>query len=504
MMKKCLLTITMGLFFFQVSAQEWVVSYVGDYPSGLTTLVDGFIDEDGVTFLAGCEGIDDEVSDALLMRIEPDGRHTVFKYLKEGNHSKATCIIEMNDHNLFVAGHLSDEADDYILVFILDKQFNLLHERQYEKGVEAVSFRDCKAALDCHDHVIVSTAVVQNNQYQGTDIHGVFFKFTYQGDLVSHRYLIEEYPNPLYFFMDFRLRQMWYKEETETLLCLSTGYGGVLSFVTFDSAFNYVEEHPIWRDEIDRSDHTINREDSFTDYWYNENEALFFSSRGDYEHNKLRVSRVNTQGEFLDFICLNERPDTIDDAANSKCMAAVNDSTFYFLFHCHTIPLYPGIGCVYQLNERQEIVARHVDDDHQCYQSRIILPTSDNGCVVVYDSCRSYFLPNIKHPVVKKLRPSDFEQVFFSVETAMDTQIQNTAPYPNPADKVIHLPLLGDGLPNRRLRIIDAKGLIVADRRVDSEAALIKFDISELKPGWYSYQLYASYRTLLTEKFIKK
>ena len=251
MMKKCLLTIAMGLFFFQVSAQEWVVSYVGDYPSGLTTLVDGFIDEDGVTFLAGREGVDDEVSDALLMRIEPDGRHTEFKYLKEGYHSKATCIIEMNDHNLFVAGHLSDEADDYIMVLVLDKQFNLLHERQYEKEVEAVSFRDCKAALDCHDHVIVSTAVVQDNQYQGTDIHGVFFKFTYQGDLVSHRYLIEEYPHPLYFFMDFRLRQMWYKEETETLLCLSTGYGGVLSFVTFDSAFNYVEEHPIWRDEID-------------------------------------------------------------------------------------------------------------------------------------------------------------------------------------------------------------------------------------------------------------
>ena len=86
----------------------------------------------------------------------------------------------------------------------------------------------------------------------------------------------------------------------------------------------------------------------------------------------------------------------------------------------------------------------------------------------------------------------------------MDAQIQSTAPYPNPADNVIHIPLPGDGLPNRRLRIIDANGLIVADRRVDSETTLIRFDISALKPGWYTYQLYTTDRTLLTEKFIKK
>ena len=503
-MKKSFFTIALCLLFFKLSAQEWVISYVGEHIPGLTTMVNGFVDEDGVTFLAGREGVDEEHSDALLMRIEPDGTHTEFKSVKDGYHSKATCIIEMTDHNLFVAGHLSDETDDYILVLILDKGFNLLQERQYEKEVEAVSFRDCKATLDCHDHVIVSTAVVQNNQYQGTDLHGVFYKFNYQGDLVSHRYLIEEYPHPLYFFMDFRLRQMWYKEDTETLLCLSTGYGGVLSFVTFDSAFNYIEEYPIWRDEIDRSDHTLNREDCYTDYWYNEDEALFFSSRGDYEHNKLRVSRVNTQGEFLDFICLNERPDTIDDAAMFRCMANVNDSTFYFLFHCHTLPLYPGIGCVYQLNERQEIVGRHIDDEHQCFQSRIILPTSDNGCIVVYDSCNYQLLPNQRHPVIKKLRPDDFEQVFLSAEAPSDISPQSLALYPNPADEAIYFNCARLETACIRLSIIDSRGLIVADRALESNSSFVKIDISNIKPGTYHLRLYTSDKTLLTEKFIKK
>lgn len=471
---------------------------------GLTTLADGFIDGDGVTFLAGREGIDNEVSDALLMRIEPDGTHSEFKYHREGCLSKATCIIEMNNHNLFVAGNMSDDKDDYVMVLILDKQLNLLEERSYAKEIEAVSFRNCKATLDSHNHVIVATAVAQNNQYQGTDLHGVFFKFTYQGDLVSHRYLIEDYPHPLYFIMDFRLRQMWYKEENETLLTLSTGYGGVLSFVTYDSAFNYIEEYPIWRDETDRSDHTLYREDSYTDYWYNEEEALFFSSRGDYDHNKLRVSRVNTHGEFLDFICLNERADTIDDAATSRCMATANDSIFYFLFHYHTWPLYPGIGCVYQLNERQEIVGRHLDDEHQCYQSRIVLPTADNGCVVVYDSCNYQALPDIKHPVIKKLSTDDFEQVFLSSEPTLANPFQDFSPYPNPADHVIHIPLYGQGTAGRRLRITDTKGLIVADYHVGQEDTLLQIDISGLKPGMYLYQLYTIDQTLLSKKFIKK
>lgn len=503
MMKKRLFTFAFCLLCCHLSAQDWVVRYVSEHLTGLTTLVDGFIDKDGVTFLAGREGSSEDTPHALLMRIEPDGTHSVFRYEREGYYSKATCILEMGNHNLFVAGNLSDENDDYIMVLILDKELNLLEERQYEKEVEAESFRPCKATLDSHDHVIVATAVAQYNPSQVLDYHGVFFKFNYQGDLVSHRYLIEEYPDPLYFFMDFRLRQMWYKDD-ETLFCFCTGYGGTTSFVTFDSAFNYIEEYPIWRSEFDKFEHTINREDAYTDYWYNEQEALFFSSRGDYDHNKLRVSRVNTHGEFLDFICLNERTDTIDDAATSRCMAAINDSTFYFLFHYHTLVLYPGIGCVYQLNDRLEIVGRHLDDDHQSYQSRIILPTADNGCIVVYDSCSYEFMTRVRHPVIKKLSPNDFEQVVLSVESTIVDPKEDLSPYPNPADDIIHIPLPDNETTQRRIRITDVNGRTVADRIVEREASLIQLDISGLKPGLYHCTLYISDKTLLTDKFIKK
>ena len=504
MMKTQIIIWTLCLLCLHLPAQEWIVSYVGGHLLGHTTLVDGFVDSEGVAFFAGCEGADKDHTDALLMRVEPDGTHAEFLYERPGCHSKATCVIEMSDHNLFVAGNLADADDDYVMVLVLDKQLNLLQEHQYEKEVEALSFRNCKAVLDNHNHVIVSTAVVQENSFQGTDLHGVFLKFNEQGELVSSRYLIEDYPDPLFFFMDFRLRQMWYQEADERLLCLCTGYGGVLSFVTFDSAFNYLEEHPIWREVIDRSDHTLNREDSYTDYWYNDEEALFFSSRGDYDHNKLRVSRVNTHGEFLDFICLNERPDTIDDAATSRCMAAINDSTFYFLCHSHTWPLYPGIGCVYQLNGHQEIVGRHLDDEHQCYQSRMVLPTSDHGCIVVYDSCVYQSQPHVMHPVIKKLTPDDFENAFLSVETQQMNLIQNGLPYPNPAGQTVFIPLDVKMAGDCRLRIFDARGLVVLNRIVNAGCCTAHIDISSLKHGAYQYQLSSIDGILQTGKFIKE
>ena len=500
-MKKRLFTIVTCLLCIHLSAQDWVVSYVGEHLSGFTTLADGFVDTDGVTFLAGQEGPNETASNALLLRIEPDGVYSTFRYDKEGYQSKATCILEMNDHHLFVAGNMADDDDDYIMVLILDKHFNLLYERQYEKDVEAVSFRACKATLDCHNHVIVSSAIVRNNAYQGTELRGLFLKLNYQGEKVGQRYLIEEYPDPLYYFMDFRMRQMWYKGDSETLLCLSTGYGGVLSFVTFDSAFNYIEEHPVWRNE-ERYENTLFREDAYTDYWYNDEDALFFSSRGDYDDNKLRVSRVNTQGTFLDFICLNERTDTIDDAANARCMASANDSTFYFLFHYHTWPLYPGIGCVYQLNDRLEIIGRHLDDDHPCYQSRLVLPTADNGCIVVYDSCAYQPLPKTKHPVIKKLSPNDFEQVYMSVVTT--SVPKGSSPFPNPADQVIHFPLGNHKNLPCRCRVTDALGRLITDRIVGPTDSILQMDISGLAPGVYQFLLYTSHRTLLSEKFIKK
>lgn len=439
------------------------------------------------------------------MRIETDGAHYEFKYVKEGYHSQATSILELPNHNLFVTGNLYGETDDYVMVLVLDKQLNLLGERQYEKEVDAVSFMECKATLDCHGHVIVATAVKQHNNYQGFDLHGVFLKFDEHGDLISHRYLIEDYPNPLFYFMDFRMRQMWYKEESETLLCLSTGGGGVLSFVTFDSAFNYIEEHPIWRDSITKSDHTIFRGDCYIDHWYNEDEALVFSSYGDYLHNKLRVSKINTRGEILEMIRLNERADTIDDTALHRCMAAANDSTFYFTFYYHTWTYYPGVACVYQLNEQLDIVGRHLDDDHESYWTNLILPTSDNGCITVNDSSSHTLGGYVRHPVISKLTPDDFESVFWSVdEKNTPSKRTSSQGYPNPTSDFLNIPITWDQPGEMRCRITDARGRVVTDRPVFINGRLLQLDVSKLKSGLYQCQIYSTQRTFLTERFIKK
>lgn len=504
MMKKTIFIFALFLLSFSLPAQEWSIRYSGAYPLGFTRFLDGFIDEDGVTFLSGQEGADESQCNALLMRIESDGSHREFIYNKIGHYSKANCIIEMPNHNLFVAGNLYDENDDYFMVLIFDKQLNLLFERQYEKEVEADSFKDCKATLDHHGHVIVTTAVAISNMYQGFDFRGVLFKFDFQGNMLNSRYLIEDYPNPLYFIMDYRPRQMWYNENSETLLCLTTGYGGVLSFVSFDSTFNYIGEFPILNDDAGAPEQTLCRLDSYTDYWYNEDEALFFCGTCDYERDKLRVARVNTSGEILELIQLNERTDTIDDPATRRCMAAVNDNIFYFSFYYHTWKYYPGFACVYQLNERQEIVGRHIDDDHDRYRASLILPTSDYGCITVNDSCSYESISQIRHPVIRKLTLEDFEHVPLTIgeqHTGLDDK--TSMPFPNPTEGTLNIPLPCFEQ-QVRCRICDSKGIIATDRIVASDTQLLQFDVSKLKNGLYHYQIYTPNKTLLQGKFVKK
>jgi len=310
-----------------------------------------------------------------------------------------------------------------------------------------------------------------------------------------------EEPDPVYHLRKFRLKQMWYREE-DRLLCLAPGFGSVLSFITFDSAFNYIEEHPILRDQdtVEGDFHTL-VEDCYSDYWYSPDEALFFSSRGDGNHNKLRISRVNTLGEYLDYICLNERPDTIDDVAYHRCMATANDSTFYFSFYQHRYSFYPGDAVVYMLNERLEIIGRHIDEQHPFFRSALILPSADDGCITVNDSCNNSPVITYMHPKITKLRKEDFETI--SLSTVRIAPIA-TSPYPNPTSGLLYIPLPEEEFSRGRCRIFDQRGCLVADRIIDDSQGSLQLDVSGLNAGIYHYQIYTNDRTLLTERFIKK
>ena len=497
-MRRLLLAIAIVLTALYASAQEWSIRYTGDYPSGSIHFSDGIIDDDGVTFFVGREGPDREHPEAVVMRVEANGDHIENKYHKTGCFSHATCIVELPNHNLFVAGNLADSLDDYIMVLIMDKQLNILKEITLEKEVDALSFGTCRATLDSHGNVIVSTTVRQPyNAYTTTD-HGVFYKFNDNGDLLSHRYLIEDYPDPVYYLFNFHLRQMWYRDET--LLCLALANGGVMSFITFDSAFNYIEEYPILRDDGVRSDQML-YDDAYTDHWYNDEEALFFSSRGDYDHNDLRISRINTQGEFLDYIYLTETPDTIYYTAQHRNMATVNDSLIYYGYDYHTRPLYPGISGVFLFNDQLEIIGNYLFDDCQNYRSAIILPTADKGCIVVnhYSPYEALELSGI--PIITKLNRNDFSTP--SLLTPTTTEQLGDA-YPNPASTVLNIPLECINNTPMRCQVIDSRGLVLMDRIINNDQTLLQLDVSSLKQGLYYYRIYSAEKTLLSKKFIKQ
>lgn len=499
MKKRILFGFVLCLACLSLCAQEWTIHYKEGYPNGRIHFHDGWVDREGVTFLAGEEGTDYQHPHALLLRIEPDGTYNAFHYSRPGYLTKATCLVETIDEHLFVAGNCYGEGSDSLLVLLLDKDLNLLMEGTYGKDPSTGPFGDCKALCDPYGNLIVATSVSMENGFGGTEDRGVFFKLNDQGTLLHQQYLIADYPDPLFYFMDFHPRQLWYRPEDETLLCLAPASGGVLSFISFDTAFNYLEEHPIWRDDLDKSDHTLFR-DCYTDHWYSDNEALFFSSRGDADHNKLRISRVNTQGEFLEFIRLNERPDTIDDAARHRCMATVNDSTFYFGFHTHTAGYYPGIGGVYRINSRLEITGRHLDDDHDHYRSWMVLPTLDGGCLTINDSCSWSGTANLGHPVIRKLRPDDFETVTCAVISSEGLSQQRHA-YPNPVETILHIPLPQQPL---RCQVFDEQGRIVCDQLVNGRGDCLQLDVSQLPSGVYFYQLIHKDQSILQEKFLRQ
>lgn len=482
--------------------QEWRVRYTGTYPDGYTRFIDGFTDEEGVTFLVGQEGPDKEHAASLLLRLDSDGTYSALRSEDTVYHSIASCIVETEDHRLFVAGKKYHNDGQGLLIRIFDKELHLLEERVYEAETDILSFGQCKGIRDKHGHIVVSTYVVLGNGLQGTDYRGVFYTFDDHGNEIRHRYLIEEYPHPVYFLTDFRMRQMWFKGESDTLLCLVPGYGGVMSFVSFDTTFNYLEEYPIWREQADKSDHTL-FQDCYTDYWYSDNEALFFSSRGDADHNKLRISRVNTQGEFLDFIRLNERPDTIDDAARPRCMAATDDHTFYFSFHSHQQSYYPGIPCVYMLNDKLEIIGSHVDI-HDTFRACLILPTPDGGCITVNDSCNYAPYMTTTMPVIQKLTPDDFDRIPWTVSHDEQPPLKGYA-FPNPCSEILNIPVIHENYQETtRCRVEDLFGRITMDCIVQSNGKYLFLDVSNIRAGIYRYRIYSDRKTLSSGQFVKQ
>ena len=81
MMKKLILALLFSFIYLNIPAQEWNIHYSGDYPEGCTHFHDGFIDEDGVTFLAGQAGSDTDTPEAIFMRIEPGKNESELRLL---------------------------------------------------------------------------------------------------------------------------------------------------------------------------------------------------------------------------------------------------------------------------------------------------------------------------------------------------------------------------------------------------------------------------------------
>lgn len=488
----CLMTCT-------ARSQTWTVHCKNLTPFEYTEFEDGFVDEDGIVYLAGRNGNDYEHGAAYVMRIQPDGGTSTYRYEENECLSSLSSIIAMDDERIFVAGNLSDDEDDYIFTMVMDKNLNVLSTHRYAKEVEGIRFGRCTALSDEEGHVIVASSIVRE-QSIWIENKGVLIKYNDDNHPILQRYLIADYPEPMYFMNRFKVRQMW-NQHDGTFLCLAPGSEEIYSFLTFDSDFNLLDEKYIQDEQCDILGHTLS-EDCFSDLWTSSEEAIIFSSLGWYDRNKLRAMKINADGEFLEYVHINERNDTIDFVAPFHCMAAANDTTLYFCTSYGTHPGYPGFASIYLLNDRLEITGHHLETDDECLKASMILATQDGGCISIYDSCSFQLNSHDSYPIISKLSRDDFDVIPWSIiENTHATQ--SFCAYPNPTHESLFIPFQTLDIGHARCQISDITGRIILDCVIDSNSGILHVDVSRLNNGIYNYSLYNNKNILYLGTFLK-
>lgn len=499
MTKHLLFTIAVSLMTCMVTAQSWTIRCRDLNAFEYTEFEDGFIDNQGVAFLAGRSGDDHEQSKAYLMRIDSDGTPSTIRY-EEGVCSCLNSIIEYDEGRIFAAGNLSDENEDFIFTMFLDKNLNVLSTCRYAKEQNGNRFGRCTAIPDGEGHIVVASSLEKEYSFL-IESKGVLLKYNDENIPILSRYLIADYPDPFYYMNRFKVRQMWFNNDDNTFLCLVPGTDGIYSFITFDTDFNLLEERPIQDEMSDILGHTLS-DDCYTDLWKSD-EAIVFSSLGWFDHNKLRVMKINTDGDFLDFIHFNERGDTIDNVSLYHCMAAANDTTLFFSTDYSIYPAYPGTANIYLLNDRLEIIGNHLDDKDESLRSSIILASPDGGCISVYDSCSYQYNCSDSYPIISKLSREDFHCIPWSIKNHETPNLSSLDVYPNPTDGILYIPFDTFDGRHSRCQIKDMAGRTLLDCLLDTNTGTLQIDVSSLNKGLYNYVIYNNKNIITKGTFIK-
>ena len=326
---------------------------------------------------------------------------------------------------------------------------------------------------------------------------GMLYRFTPEGDTIQHRDLYsEESPLNMGFTDYFCAFNLFYDCDQNELLYLGRGLHNCGSLEYFDEDFNLVRAYKL---EVSNSDtcYTISGGPAQCHLRSFDEDLIIF----DEDDRDLYATKISLEGEFDQRIALRPMVDTIEDPALICCMAEMMDGNLCYYFDWYTFTYDSGVQCAYLINDDLEIVGSYSDDSGIRAYPRCIASTNDGGCIMVSDSMTLLNQTRII-PYFIKLMPEDFTMVPLSVQEKPASDCQGV--YPNPAKDFVNISIQDIEDPNLNIRICDATGRMMTDRKVVGEGNTIVVDISQLKPGIYVYSIYNTQKELLTGKFVKE
>jgi hypothetical protein len=120
---------------------------------------------------------------------------------------------------------------------------------------------------------------------------------------------------------------------------------------------------------------------------------------------------------------------------------------------------------------------------------------NDGGCLIPIT--RGGSLQNL----LMKFRREDIEITWDVVHE--DGSEPKLAPYPNPTDGIVNIPIPENTPNNARIQLFDAGGIKSLDKSIGQSGNLIRLDTGNLASGLYLYRIVAGNGTVAEGKFIK-
>lgn len=500
------------------------------FPQEWTTTIDigcswGFSDnitvDNGESVL--CVGHTSE-EDGLVVKIDKDGAYVDRVVHLPGMILGYYSAVQLDNGNYMVFGICDDSLCDpyyqrYIQVDVFDNNLELISSRAY--GVEDDTF-DCFAGAN--EGVFLNSilspigtvilAAAPSYYYVDATGYGYYkralqlYELDREGNILVKKPHITAYVGSI--------REITYEPHSDNLLIALTGglfppnYQGTPGIYVVNMNLEIVaRQHLIdvqggWQYEVDPI------VDITTDgKWIDSDHLLLHTMKIDRDHRSTFTysslykldSTLNVYGE------LRLPPyDSCTWIPNGTSTVYINDSTIFVFTYCSE--------SIYSFDTQQAnvlLVDKHLNllgrktirQENVLAYVGIAAVFNDGGCLVpilqrnsIYYQGEPFFYGDLV-----KFRREDIEITWDVVHE--DGSEPKLAPYPNPTDGIVNIPIPENTPNNARIQLFDAGGIKSLDKSIGQSGNLIRLDTGNLASGLYLYRIVAGNGTVAEGKFIK-